>query len=150
MHHNIREFKPEDTNAFLFLDHQSFPKAMQFTQEQLITVITHPDVVAYSLTTEDNAVIGALIAKLEKFKNELIIISLVIDPKHRKKGIGSTALETVCTIAGHLHVKKISIQVEQANQNAVSFLKKHQFQITEELQDFFSEGNPGYEMQLFL
>ena len=143
----IRGFRLEDFNQILILDQQTYCEEMQFKKEQLVQVLSHADVISYVIETEKKQFIGNFILKLEKFKNEMFIISLIIDAVFRKSGIGSFMMESIIEISKKLNINTLSTQIESKNQGSIIFLEKQSFEIKKQLSDFYYKDNKGLEFR---
>ena len=67
--------------------------------------------------------------------------------KERKQNIGKALLESFINSMQIIGIKKLELEVNTKNKQAVVFYKKHKFKITEKVLAFYQNGDDAYIMK---
>lgn len=165
----IRNFQPEDFADFLEIEQQSYRKEIAFDKQKLYSFLGDADIVAFCVEatlqppeTEELAatntaepvpkavqkkLIGTLLLKIQKFKNQIWLVSIAISPEYRRQGFGQQALKYATELSLFLRSNELLLQVEENNHSAVQLFQKHDFLTTEKLTDFLLPNNLGLSMK---
>ena len=104
-----------------------------------IFILSHPKPVGY--------------LKARVTKDEIEIISILIDKKHRKVGIGKSLLQKLLNIAFKKKIQNIFLEVSVENQIAINLYKKFNFiKVGKRKNYYYQNGEYIYAdiMKLFL
>ena len=107
----------------------------------------------------NNELVGFIVLT-KKDKNEILIHSLFVDEKHRRKGIATNLFKHSMENARKIYKDAyFSLHVATTNENAINLYKKLGFKITKTLPDFYlwtipkgqekekDKNYDGYEME---
>ena len=83
-------------------------------------IINNNEIIGYY---DNNKLVGYLIYK--KIYEVIDLLYVVVDPKYRRKGIGSILLESLFK----LDYERIMLEVNVANKSAIKLYKKYNFKI---------------------
>jgi len=78
------------------------------------------------------------------------ILMLAVHPLQRNRGIGSELLQRFVEISSSNGIKKIVLEVRVGSLKAIKFYQKRGFQITEKLENFYTNDENGYKMVRYL
>ena len=82
-------------------------------------------------------------------KDRANIINFLINPKYQNHGIGTILLRKIIEkIKMIKDVKKIVLNVNVNNHNAIKLYKKHDFKIMKEIDNYYNNGESSYFMEL--
>jgi ribosomal protein S18 acetylase RimI-like enzyme len=94
-------------------------------------------------------VLAGFVIAIKDRKDRANIINFLINPKFQNHGIGTILLrkmiEEIRTIKD---IKKIVLNVNVNNHNAIKLYKKHHFKITKEIENYYNNGESSYLMEL--
>ena len=94
------------------------------------------------------ALAGFVIAIKDR-KDRANIINFLINPKYHHHGIGTILLRKIVEeIRTIKDIKKIVLNVNVNNYNAIKLYKKHHFKITKEIENYYNNGESSYLMEL--
>jgi [ribosomal protein S18]-alanine N-acetyltransferase len=92
---------------------------------------------------EDKRVIGYISAEWQKWNSSLYVDSLYIDKNYRYKGYGSKLLKQMIRKSREKKSKKVFVDVEAGNRNAIILYLKQGFEINGYIQDFYRSKEEG-------
>jgi ribosomal protein S18 acetylase RimI-like enzyme len=102
----------------------------------------------FQIAEKGGSIVGECIALIRHHKKSLSgrLYSLAVHPNHRGHGIGNRLLQK--TLAGLVAngVKRVFLEVEQANAAALKLYERHGFRSIGLLPDYYGEGRPGVHM----
>ncbi len=127
----IRSFALTDLNRILEIEQQSFPKSPYSRTTFVHLYWLYPETFWIYVDQDKGkeTSCGYLV-----FSKDGHLISLAIDPRYRRKGIGKTLLqEAMETLA----VKKMWAEVRRSNQGALAFYQQIGFQVTGVIPDYY-------------
>jgi ribosomal-protein-alanine N-acetyltransferase len=131
----IRPFVYADLNRILQIEQHSFPKSPYPWTAFLHFHYLYPETFLVYVNTIDNQKKGRILGYIT-YSPDGHIISIAVDPKHRRKGIGKKLLETaICTP----HVKKVWAEMRRSNQGAQAFYLKLGFKIVGEVSNYYGD-----------
>ncbi len=90
-----------------------------------------------------DSIIGYSIVKLENEKEskKAHLISIAIDPKHRRKGFGDKLLQDAIKVASHdTQVRRMILEVKEDNQTAIELYKRFSFVRESVITGYYSDG----------
>ena len=89
-------------------------------------------------------------ATLFMYARSIRIFSIAVLPEMQGKGIGKKLLDYAINLARTGKINRITLEVRKSETNVVEFYQKAGFEFTEELIDYYKEGENGYRMVLKL
>jgi len=113
----IRRFELSDLNQILQIEAYAFPKTSYTSRMFLHYHHVFPDTF---LVIEEGTLFGYII-----FTPDGHVISLAVDPAHRRKGIG-TQLMNACE--SRFKISRLWVEVRESNKGAYNFYEKLGFQ----------------------
>ena len=118
----IRPFSLSDLNSILQIESQSFPKSPYHWTTFLQLHLLHPGtfLVCCNADRVGEEILGYII-----FSQEGHVISIAVDPQHRRKGVGARLLRRIMNTP---HLQKVWAEVRRSNLGAQAFYSKLEFQ----------------------
>jgi ribosomal-protein-alanine acetyltransferase len=114
----IRAFTPADMNRILEIEAQAFPKSPY--SRRIFTSLYRSNATTFLVYEEEGHILGYLV-----YTPEGHIISLAVDPRHRRRGIGTQLVSEVFRSA---RGECIWVEVRETNTGARAFYEKLAFQ----------------------
>ena len=84
---------------------------------------------------------GISLAIIQIVSTEADLITLAVDPKHRKNSIGSEVLRHVIKYLKTLNIKVLFLEVSDSNYGAIRLYEKIGFKRLGIRKDYYSQGN---------
>jgi len=78
------------------------------------------------------------------------VLMLAVQPIYRNRGIGSELLERFMEVSSSIGANKIVLEVRTGSRKSIKFYQKRGFQIIERLENFYTDGEDGYQMVRYL
>ncbi|MGC9972114.1 MAG: ribosomal protein S18-alanine N-acetyltransferase [Bryobacteraceae bacterium] len=75
------------------------------------------------------------------------VISLAVDPEHRKKGIAAALLEHTLERLRESGVRSVELMVRVDNQEAIRFYRRFGFRRIQEVPGYYENGRAGLRMR---
>lgn len=98
----------------------------------------------YHLDQGDGQIIGFSLWRYNKLESLAHLLKIVVDPKFRMKGVGSSLLEP--DWIKKWFVEKMFLEVATANDNAINLYQSQGFEILHMVRSFYSNGEDAYKM----
>jgi [ribosomal protein S18]-alanine N-acetyltransferase len=144
---NLRSYEPHDFAALHKLDQSCFPAGISYSKTTLryfLTLASSDCVVA----EEGGRIVGFIVS--EENPPLAHIITLDVDAKHRRHGIGTAVLETLESNLATRGVRSILLETATDNEAAVAFWKRHGYRIEATLKGYYLGRTDAYEMRKIL
>ncbi len=127
----IRPFSLSDLNSILQIESQSFPKSPYDWATFLHLHMLHPDTFLVYCNADrlEEEILGYII-----FSQDGHIISIAVQPQHRRKGIGARLLRRAMNAP---HLQKVWAEVRRSNLGAQAFYSKLGFQIVGAVPNYY-------------
>ena len=77
------------------------------------------------------------------------VVSIAVDPKHRREGIGKAMAKFTFARLEELSVAYVEIEVRIDNETGLCFWRSFEFQQTETLPGYYSDGGDGFKMHKY-
>jgi len=138
----IREFKRPDIKRVLEIETDSFKDP--YPSSILIDIYNLG--AGFLVAQHYNIVVGYIIFWI-KYENEGHIISLAVDKKYRKKGVGKKLVDHAITLFERCNVKEIKLEVRIGNRGARKFYRKIGFEEKEIIKDYYEDGEDAVIMK---
>ena len=140
----IRTAAKKDLEALVNLERIAFEKD-RFSPRRVKYLLTKAR--STMLVLEQNgAIIGAVYLLWHKTRRTGRIYNIVIAPKLQGKGYGAKLLKRCERECQCRKCHYIYLEVRVDNKSAIEFYKKHGFEITGKLPDYYDDGSAGYRM----
>jgi [ribosomal protein S18]-alanine N-acetyltransferase len=143
----LRSYEPHDFAALHRLDQSCFPTGISYSKTTLryfLTLASADCVVA----EEGEHIIGFILS--EENPPLAHIITLDVDAKQRRRGIGTALLENLETNLAARGVRSVLLETAIDNQAAVAFWKAHGYRIEATLKRYYLARIDAYEMRKIL
>ena len=143
----LRSYDPHDFSALFKLDQSCFPAGISYSRTTLRYFLTLPSADC-TIAEENGRIIGFILS--EENPPLAHIISLDIDPKHRRSGVGTALLETQEANLSLRGVRSILLETAIDNEAAVAFWKSRGYRIEATLKRYYLGRMDAYEMRKIL
>ncbi len=142
----IRKFKKEDLQKVRNIADISLEE--EYNRELFITIkeLWNNGFLVYEINGDITGFICGIILDSESVR----VLMLAVHPMYRNRGIGSELLQRFIEVSSSIGVKKIVLEVRVGSRKVIEFYQKRGFQITERLEDFYTNGEDGYQMVKYL
>ena len=143
----LRSYEPHDFAALHKLDRSCFPAGISYSKTTLryfLTLASADCVVA----EEGGRIVGFIVS--EENPPLAHIITLDVDAKHRRRGLGTALLETLESNLAARGVRSILLEPATDNEAAVAFWKRHGYRIEATLKRYYLTRIDAYEMRKIL
>lgn len=130
----IREFKRADIKRVLEIEEESFNDP--YPKNILIDIYNLG--AGFLVAQRNNIIVGYIIFWI-KSENEGHIISIAVDKKHRRKGIGTKIVNTAIKILQKYNINKIKLEVRKRNKGAIKFYLNQGFKEKETLKEYYED-----------
>lgn len=78
------------------------------------------------------------------------VLMLAVHPLYRNRGIGSELLQRFVGVSSSMGATRVVLEVRVSSPKAIEFYQKRGFQVTDKLEDFYTNGEDGYKMVRYL
>jgi [ribosomal protein S18]-alanine N-acetyltransferase len=130
----IREFRRQDIRRVLEIEKASFIDP--YPPNILIDIYNLG--AGFLVAQEDNIIVGYIIFWI-RFEDEGHIISLAVDKKYQRKGVGSKLVKTAMKIFKKYNIHKVKLEVRVKNQGARKFYLNMGFSEKENLEKYYED-----------
>ncbi|MEM2635220.1 MAG: ribosomal protein S18-alanine N-acetyltransferase [Nitrososphaerales archaeon] len=137
---NVRRCKWEDLNRILEIERTSFNQP--YDRNVFIYYLMNESE-RFLVAEVNNFVVGYIISSI--LNNVGLIISLAVDNKWRRKGIGKKLLEVAFQQLSN-KVKRVELQVRVSNESALRFYLNFGFKIEKRIKEYYPDGEDAYLM----
>jgi len=100
----------------------------------------------FIVAEKHHKIIGFIVGVIVSQENAKILM-LSISESQRRNKIGSELLDQFIKETTLKNIKKIELEVKTDNDKAINFYQKHGFNITNELKNFYENGETAYSMK---
>ena len=142
----VRPARKGDLDSAVELEQTCF-SAYCLSKRQLQYLQNRPS--AVFLVAEDaGRIVGEGICLVRKHKKSVSgrIYSLAVNSDYRGRKLGQKLLQSMIDGLSSRGVKRIYLEVEEANTSAIRLYERHGFTTVERLADYYGEGKPGLHM----
>ena len=143
----LRSYDPHDFSALFKLDQSCFPAGISYSRTTLRYFLTQPSADC-AIAEENGRIIGFILS--EENPPLAHIITLDIDAKHRRSGVGTALLETQEANLSSRGVRSILLETATDNEPAVAFWKSRGYRIEATLKRYYLGRMDAYEMRKIL
>ncbi len=142
----IRRFKKDDLEKVQNIADISLKE--EYTRELFTTIkeLWNDGFLVYEMNGEVTGFVCGIILDSESVR----VLMLAVHPLYRNRGIGSELLQRFTEVSSNVGANKILLEVRVGSRNVIQFYNKRGFQIFERLEDFYTDGEDGYQMVRYL
>ena len=143
----LRSYEPHDFTALHKLDQSCFPAGISYSKTTLRYFLTISS--ADCVVAEDG---GRIVGFIVSEENPPLahIITLDVEAKHRRHGVGTELLKTLESNLAARGVRSILLETAIDNQAAVAFWQSHGYRIEATLKRYYLGRIDAYEMRKIL
>ena len=145
----VREATKRDVKACARIEKQESGESIEIIEEEIEKQVGNENHFIF-VAEDDKRVLGFISAEWQKLNNSLYIDSLYIDKNYRFKGYGSKLLKQMIRKSKEIKSKKVFVDVEAGNRNAIILYLKNRFEINGYIQDFYRSREEGDAVFLVL
>ncbi|WP_414469608.1 ribosomal protein S18-alanine N-acetyltransferase [Methanobacterium sp. ACI-7] len=138
----IREFKRPDIKRVLEIETEAFKDP--YPASILIDIYNLG--AGFLVAQQDNIVVGYIIFWI-RYEDEGHIISLAVDEKYRKSGIGRELVNYAVNIFTKCNVRVIKLEVRVGNWGARKFYKEMGFEEKRIAENYYEDGEDAVVMK---
>ena len=143
----LRSYEPHDFGALYKLDQTCFPAGISYSKTTLRYFLTLPSADC-TIAELDGRIAGFILS--EENPPLAHIITLDVDAKHRRLGLGTTLLETQEANLVARGVRSILLETAIDNETAVAFWQSRGYRIEATLKRYYLGRIDAYEMRKIL
>ncbi|HDM66780.1 MAG TPA: N-acetyltransferase [Thermoplasmatales archaeon] len=139
----VRKFKPDDILEVIKLASQTLTE--RYNPSIFSTFYeTFPE--GFLVVEYNGLIVGFIVGVLTPSSCGRILM-IGVDAAHRRKGLGSKLLEELLKEFTQRGVTYVELEVATGNTAAISFYRKHCFEIVECIPGFYQDGRDAYIMR---
>jgi [ribosomal protein S18]-alanine N-acetyltransferase len=134
----IRDFRPDDFDALWRLDQECFPPGISYSKPELRAYIRSRG--AFTLVAVDwekNGTRGFIVAHAGSTGH---IITIDVSPRWRRERVGSKLLAAAEDRLRTAGAQTVGLETAVDNRSALSFYKKHGYNVVRTLPRYYSNG----------
>lgn len=143
----LRSYQPHDFAALHRLDQSCFPAGISYSRTTLRYFLTLPSADCV-VAEEDGRIVGFVLS--EENPPLAHIITLDVEGKHRRHGVGTALLDTLESNLALRGVRSILLETAIDNEPAVAFWQMHRYRIEATLKRYYLGRIDAYEMRKIL
>lgn len=142
----VRPYALSDLEKILAIERLSFPKTAYSK-----AIFNHffklcPE--GFFVAEVDRKIVGYIIGCEKNGGGE--IISMAVDPKFRREGIGGRLLNFILDNFGKKEINALKLHVRTKNRGAIKFYQKFGFQVLKTVKNYYPNGEDTYLMRKVL
>ncbi|MEG3224500.1 MAG: ribosomal-protein-alanine N-acetyltransferase [Methanobacteriales archaeon Met13] len=139
----IREFRRPDVKMVLEIEVSSFKDP--YPSHILMDIYNLG--AGFLVAQQTNIIVGYIIFWI-RFEDEGHIISLAVDKKYRRQGIGSDLVKSALDIFNRFPLKKIKLEVRVGNEAARKFYQKVGFEEKKFMPHYYDDEEDAVVMEM--
>lgn len=141
----IREFRRQDIKRVLEIEKSSFKDP--YPSNILLDIYNLG--AGFLVAQQDNIVVGYIIFWI-RFEDEGHIISIAVDEKYRRNGIGTQLVKTAVKVFKRYNIGPIKLEVRVNNRGAIKFYKDLGFTKSQILEKYYEDLEDAVLMDIDL
>ncbi|MDP3995879.1 MAG: ribosomal protein S18-alanine N-acetyltransferase [bacterium] len=138
----IRKIKPSDLDGILEIEKASF--STDAYSKKRLSILCKRKASGFALATFNDLPAAYLLAWPKKSKME--IISIAVNPKYRRIGIGIKLINYIIRKSKRMRLKDISLEVKTTNKKAIKFYEKIGFKTVKVLKRYYKDEESAQRM----
>lgn len=143
----LRSYQPHDFAALYRLDQSCFPAGISYSRTTLRYFLTLPSADCV-VAEEGGRIVGFVLS--EENPPLAHIITLDVEAKQRRHGVGTALLDTLESNLALRGVRSILLETAIDNEPAVAFWQMHRYRIEATLKRYYLGRIDAYEMRKIL
>ena len=145
----IRKFRPDDLESIVKIERESFKTPWPGVMFERVYRM-YPD--GFKVATKNSEVVGYAVARVElrgeeKTRQVGHLMDLAVKKENRRRGIGSSLLETIESYLGENGVKELFLEVRTDNRGAIEFYNKQQIKKIGRVRGYYPDDTDAYIMK---
>jgi len=141
----IRYATGADFPTLLSIDRASFSDEIAYDSVELSFLMKRPGAETLVLE-EDGAIAAFLLMEVNRRRKRATLVTLDVRNEKRRHGYASDLLRHSENILQGYGVISFDLQVDTRNEGALSFYRKHEFQIERRLEKYYPGGHAAWQM----
>jgi ribosomal-protein-alanine N-acetyltransferase len=142
----IRRVQPQDIFSVIKIAHESLPERYQ---PNIFNTFYESFPQGFLIALKHHKIVGFLIG-VKTHDSIAKILMLSVNENHRKQGIGSALLINFLQEMLLQNIHLVNLEVRTNNKIAITFYKKHGFDIQETITGFYQNVEDAYSMRQVL
>ena len=142
----IRRVQPQDIFSVIKIAHESLPERYQ---PNIFNTFYESFPQGFLIALKHHKIVGFLIG-VKTHDTIAKILMLSVNESHRKQGIGSALLINFLQEMLLQNIRLVNLEVRTNNKIAITFYKKHGFDIQETITGFYQNGEDAHSMRQVL
>ncbi len=142
----IRRVQPQDIFSVIKIAHESLPERYQ---PNIFNTFYESFPQGFLIALKHHKIVGFLIG-VKTHDSIAKILMLSVNENHRKQGIGSALLINFLQEMLLQNIRLVNLEVRTNNKIAITFYKKHGFDIQETITGFYQNGEDAHSMRQVL
>jgi [ribosomal protein S18]-alanine N-acetyltransferase len=143
----LRSYEPHDFAGLYRLDQSCFPAGISYSKTTLRYFLTIPSADCV-VAVEDGKIAGFIVS--EENSPLAHIITLDVEERHRRLGLGTELLRKIEVNLAARGVRSILLETAITNEAAVAFWQGHGYRIEATLKRYYLGRIDAYEMRKIL
>ncbi len=139
----IRPIEKTDIESLYIIDQVCFPPEIAYSKEYFEDLLRVENIEGLSVE-KDGDMIGFILAVYDDNLAEIVTIDIL--PEYRKKGYGSLLMKTIEEFSFEKGIDSIFLQVAESNNTAIKFYKELNYEIINEIPDYYPDGTKAFLM----
>ncbi|MFX0031177.1 MAG: GNAT family N-acetyltransferase [Candidatus Hodarchaeota archaeon] len=145
----IKRVVLDDLKEIMKMEYQIF-KQDSFSKQTMTKLILRNSLFLKLLSKNSSNIIGYIIA-IRDGRDRVNIINFLIKKTYQNKGYGSYLFQAALElIKAYQEIKKIILTVNKKNWIAIRLYQKFNFQIVQEIENYYSNRESAYLMEITL
>jgi ribosomal-protein-alanine N-acetyltransferase len=134
-----------DVRALVQLDRRCFKPIDAYAWYEFLYLCVWPGLIALKAATADQLA-GFIAADPRQQEGHTIIVTIAVDPRYQRRGIGERLLREVETRSVH-RVPRLQLMVRTSNIPALHLYRKLNYTIVETWSRYYDDGEDAYVME---
>ena len=145
---SIRNAVNGDVEYIINSEKECFPEHQQSTKKSILNSIKSSNQQVFIAEINSGSstmrIVGVAVAFL--YKRLLRVYSLAVSPQYRRIGVGESLLQSMITLSMRLGHKRMSLEVDAANETLIRWYQKFGFETSQLLHNYYRKGESAYRM----
>ena len=137
----IRDARLEDLDAIVRIEETSFSDP--YPKGLLKAFFYLPG--AYIVASSKEVIIGYAVGSANGEEGH--VVSVAVDPRHRRKQIGTALLSAVTAKLVAEGVKQIQLEVRKGNAGAIAFYERMGYRMLSEIRHYYGDGEDAWVLR---
>jgi ribosomal-protein-alanine N-acetyltransferase len=138
----VRRVDASDAAGIHAIEKACFPDPYPLA---LLENLTRTEQNHFFVAVDEGKIIGYAVASMNDKEGH--IISIAVDPRRRRRGIGRALLSTVTTKLSQEGVEQIHLEVRKGNIAAISFYERNGYRPSLEIPHYYPDGEDAWVLK---